>query len=91
MSVQKNFRRVLVAIGGALLILLALAGFVLPLLPGTVLLIAGLIVWSSEFRWARELLARVRAWMAERSAKMKDSRRSYRSRRRREDPGRTSG
>lgn len=90
MSVQKNFRRVLVAIGGGLLILLALAGFVLPILPGTVLLIAGLLVWSSEFRWARDLLARVRAWMADRSATMKDKR-SSRSRRRREDPGRTSG
>ena len=91
MRLQKNVRRVLVAIGGGLLILLALAGFVLPILPGTVLLVAGLLVWSSEFKWARELLARVRAWMADRSAKMKDRRRSYRSRRRREDPGHTSG
>lgn len=71
MKLQKNFRRVLVAIGGGLLILLALAGFVLPILPGTVLLIAGLLLWSSEFRWARELLARVRAWLADRSAKRK--------------------
>lgn len=78
------------AIGGGLLVLLALAGFVLPFLPGTVLLIAGLLVWSSEFRWARELLARVRAWLADRSAKMKDKR-SSRSRRRREGPDPTSG
>ncbi|MDE0139421.1 MAG: hypothetical protein OXM57_06035 [bacterium] len=90
MRLQKNFRRVLVAIGGGLLILLALAGLVLPIIPGTVLLVAGLLVWSSEFRWARELLARVRSWMADRSAKMKDKR-SSRSRRRREGPDPTSG
>ena len=90
MSVQRNVRRALVAIGGALLILVGLAGLALPVLPGTVLLVAGLLVWSSEFRWARELLARVRAWMADRSARMKDKG-SSRFRRRREDPGRTSG
>ena len=83
MRLQKNFRRVLVAIGGGLLILLALAGFVLPILPGTVLLVAGLLVWSSEFRWARDLLARVRAWL--------EDKRSSRSRPRREDPGTTAG
>ena len=62
------------AIGGGLLVILGLAGFALPLLPGTVLLVAGLLVWSSEFRWARELLARVRAWLADRTAKRKDKR-----------------
>lgn len=89
MSVQKNFRRALVAIGGGLLVLVGLAGFVLPILPGTVLLVAGLLVWSSEFRWARELLARVRAWLKDRSANRKD-RKSSRSRRRREGRRRTS-
>ena len=74
MKLQKNFRRVLVAIGGGLLILLALAGFVLPILPGTVLLIAGLLLWSSEFRWAREVLARVRAWLRDRSGRPEDER-----------------
>ena len=60
------------AIGGGLLVILGLAGFALPLLPGTVLLVAGLLVWSSEFRWAREVLARVRAWLADRTAKRRD-------------------
>lgn len=62
------------AIGGGLLVLLGLAGLALPVLPGTVLLVAGLLVWSSEFRWARDALARVRARMADRSAKRKDKR-----------------
>ncbi len=74
MSVRRNFRRAYVAIGGGLLVILGLAGFALPLLPGTVLLVAGLLVWSSEFRWAREVLARVRAWLADRTAKRRDKR-----------------
>ena len=74
MSVRRNFRRAYVAIGGGLLVILGLAGFALPLLPGTVLLVAGLLVWSYEFRWARELLARVRARLADRTAKRKDKR-----------------
>lgn len=77
------------AIGGGLLILVGLAGLALPVLPGTVLLVAGLLVWSSEFRWARELLARFRAWLAERSAQL-EGRRWYFPRRRREGPDRTS-
>ena len=72
MSVRQNFRRAYVAIGGGLLVLVGLAGFALPLLPGTVLLVAGLLVWSSEFRWARKVLVRVRAWLADRTAKRRD-------------------
>lgn len=72
------------AVGGALLVLVGLAGLALPVLPGTVLLVAGLLVWSSEFRWARRALARVRAWLADRSAKLEGKR--YRPRRRREGP-----
>ncbi|WP_420611979.1 PGPGW domain-containing protein [Candidatus Spongiisocius sp.] len=69
MSIRKDLRKALVAIGGGLLVLVGVAGFVLPILPGTVLLVAGLLLWSSEFRWARDVLARVRAWLADRSAK----------------------
>ena len=78
------------AIGGGLLVLVGLAGFVLPILPGTVLLVGGLLLWSSEFRWAREVLARVRSWLADLSAKRQD-RRSSRSRHRRDGRGHTSG
>ena len=63
MTVRRNFRKALVAIGGGLLILLALLGFALPVLPGTVFLIAGLLLWSSEFRWAKRILVRVRRWI----------------------------
>lgn len=72
MNVQRNFRRVLVAIAGGLLVLLGLAGFALPVLPGTLFLVAGLLLWSSEFRWAKDILARVRATLADRSSKWKE-------------------
>ena len=57
------------AIAGGLLVLLGVAGFALPVLPGTVFLVAGLLLWSTEFRWAKDLLTRVRAWIAHRSSK----------------------
>ena len=78
------------AIAGGLLVLAGLVGLALPVVPGTVLLVAGLLVWSSEFKWAREALARVRAWLADRSANRQDKRWSrFRRRRERGDP--TSG
>lgn len=62
------------AIAGGLLALLGLAGFALPILPGTVFLVAGLLLWSTEFSWARDVLAKVRSWIADRSSKRKDGR-----------------
>ena len=44
MPVPRNIRKALVAIGGGLLVLLGLAGFALPILPGAVFLIAGLLL-----------------------------------------------
>ncbi len=74
MNVQRNVRRAFVAIAGGLLVLLGLAGFALPVLPGTVFLVAGLLLWSTEFRWAKDVLTRVRAWIADRSSKQTDGR-----------------
>ena len=74
MNVQRNVKRAFVAIAGGLLVLLGLAGFALPVLPGTVFLVAGLLLWSTEFRWAKDVLAKVRSWIADRSSKRKDKR-----------------
>ncbi len=57
---HSRLRRAYVALGGGLLVILGLVGLVLPIIPGLVLLIAGLILWSSEFGWAKRLLARIR-------------------------------
>lgn len=53
-------RWVSVAVVGISLIVLGLAGVVLPLLPGPALIIAGLVVLATEFAWARVVLERVR-------------------------------
>jgi uncharacterized membrane protein YbaN (DUF454 family) len=49
--------------GGWVLLILGVAGLVLPFLPGTPLLIAGLVMLSAEHRWARNCLLRVKLWM----------------------------
>lgn len=53
-------RWVFAAVVGVVLIVLGLAGVVLPLLPGPALIIAGLLVLATEFAWARVVLERVR-------------------------------
>jgi uncharacterized membrane protein YbaN (DUF454 family) len=42
------------------LIVLGAAGLFLPLLPGTPLLVLGLMVLSREYVWARRLMTRIR-------------------------------
>jgi len=47
---------------GWLLLIAGLAGFVLPVIPGIPLLLAGLGLLAYEYVWARRLLERVKAW-----------------------------
>jgi len=47
---------------GWTLLLLGVAGLMLPFLPGIPLLIAGLIMLSAQHRWARNCLRRVKLW-----------------------------
>lgn len=48
---------------------LGVVGVVLPVMPGFVFFIAGLIVLSREFAWAERALTRARAWVAGRRAR----------------------
>jgi hypothetical protein len=48
-------------VGGGLLLVGGVAGLVLPVLPGWVLIIPGLGLWSHEFAWAARLRHRVRS------------------------------
>lgn len=45
--------------GGGALIAAGLVGLVMPVLPGWILIIPGLSLWSSEFVWAARLRHRV--------------------------------
>lgn len=74
MTPRRSVRRAFVAIGGGLLVLLGLLGSALPVLPGMVFLVAGLILWSTEFQWAKQLLARVRQWISDRAGTGKNLR-----------------
>lgn len=59
-SLPHPVRWVFVALVGVTLIVLGLAGVVLPIVPGPALIIAGLVVLASEFAWARVVLNRVK-------------------------------
>jgi uncharacterized membrane protein YbaN (DUF454 family) len=47
---------------GWVLVVLGAAGLILPVMPGAPLLIAGLVLLSTEHRWARKCLRRVKVW-----------------------------
>jgi uncharacterized protein len=48
--------------GGWILVVLGVAGLLLPVLPGAPLLIAGLVLLSAHHRWARNCLRKVKLW-----------------------------
>ena len=64
--VVRSSRRVAVTVLGLALVLAGLAGIVLPLLPGPLLIVAGLAVLATEYVWAKRALevARRRATQA---------------------------
>jgi uncharacterized membrane protein YbaN (DUF454 family) len=49
-------------VGGWILVVLGIAGLMLPFLPGVPLLIAGLVMLSADYRWARNCLRKVKLW-----------------------------
>ena len=62
-TVPRGFRRAATTVGGGVLVLVGLIGLVLPLVPGTAFLLAGVVLWPTEFGWAKQLLARVKQWI----------------------------
>ena len=54
-------RRFLILTLGWSLVLLGIAGLVLPFLQGLLLILLGLIVLSSEYQWAKRLLEKLEA------------------------------
>ena len=70
MASRRLISKVVVSVAGALLIALGLVGIVLPILPGVIFVIGGLIVLSSEFVWAERALARARAWVDQRRRRL---------------------
>ena len=62
-------KRVLRIIGGMLLLIAGLIGWVLPVIPGWPLVVPGLMLLSHEFQWARKLLA----WLKSKLPKQRSS------------------
>lgn len=48
---------------GWILLILGVAGLLLPFLPGVPLLLAGLVTLSTQHRWARNCLGRMKLWI----------------------------
>ena len=61
-------KRALRITSGLAMVAAGLAGLALPILPGWILLIPGLILLSHEFHWARRLLAWLRNLFPQRQA-----------------------
>lgn len=56
-----SVKRVLLIATGWGMILVGLAGMVLPIMPGIPFAAAGLLILSSEYVWAHQLIRRLRA------------------------------
>jgi uncharacterized protein (TIGR02611 family) len=56
----RNAKRIAVTIVGVVVLLVGLAGLLLPVLPGWVLIFVGLGILATEYVWARRLLERAR-------------------------------
>jgi uncharacterized membrane protein YbaN (DUF454 family) len=57
---NRRGKRIVALLLGWGVLLAGIAGLVLPILPGWILIFTGLIVLSSEYVWAHQLLARIR-------------------------------
>jgi uncharacterized membrane protein YbaN (DUF454 family) len=62
-SIFRSKTKLPVLILGWILLLVGVLGLLLPLLPGIPPLIAGLVILSREYDWARRVLARIQRWL----------------------------
>jgi uncharacterized protein len=62
-------KRVLLIATGWLFILIGIAGLFLPVLQGILFIVAGLLILSREYTWARNLVARLEARFPQASRK----------------------
>jgi uncharacterized protein (TIGR02611 family) len=68
--------RVALVVVGVAMVLAGLAGLVLPVVPGWLLIFSGLAVLAGEFVWARTLLDNAKAKAGEVAAKLPTSRKN---------------
>jgi len=68
--------RVALVVVGVAMVLAGLAGLVLPIVPGWLLIFSGLAVLAGEFVWARTLLDNAKAKAGEVAAKLPTNRKN---------------
>jgi uncharacterized membrane protein YbaN (DUF454 family) len=61
---QRPFRRIAVIVLGWVLILLGIAGLVLPIVPGAVLIVVGAVMVNPKWAWLRRMLEKCRVRFA---------------------------
>jgi uncharacterized protein len=60
MRMTRTVKRAALLVGGWIFILLGLGGLMLPLFPSLLLLLMGLVILSTEYVWAHQLLTKMR-------------------------------
>jgi tellurite resistance protein TerC len=53
-------RRVIIFVAGSVVVVIGIAGLVLPIIPGLVVIPIGVAILATEFIWARRLLQRMK-------------------------------
>jgi hypothetical protein len=73
----RSGKRIAVTIAGVVVLLIGIAGLALPILPGWILIFAGLAILGTEYGWAQRLIRKARETAANAAKKV---------RRKRDDP-----
>ncbi len=72
--IGRSSRRVVVTVIGVSLFLVGLAGVVLPVIPGPLLILAGLAILATEYVWARRALEAARRRVSQARVKVRERR-----------------
>jgi len=70
----RSGKRIAVTIAGVVVLLIGIAGLALPILPGWILIFAGLAILGTEYVWAQRLLRKARETAASAANKVRRKR-----------------
>jgi putative transmembrane protein PGPGW len=70
----RSGKRIAVTIAGVVVLLVGIAGLALPILPGWILIFAGLAILGTEYVWAQRLLRKARETAANAANKVRRKR-----------------
>jgi len=70
----RSGKRIAVTIAGVVVLLIGIAGLALPILPGWILIFAGLAILGTEYVWAQRLLRKARETAANAANKVRRKR-----------------